>query len=209
MEYLLQITSGRGPAECCWVTSQVLKALLNEAKTAQINSEIIKREKAQMPGTLYSAVILLKGNSLEDFVKSWCGTIQWIGKSPYRKFHKRKNWFVGVELIKEQADFTLNEKEISFETFRSGGPGGQHVNKVSTAVRATHEKTGVSVAVSETRSQLQNKKLAIKRLHQLVTQQNLEKERSADYQNWMQHNVLKRGDAVRVYSESDFKRKKK
>ena len=113
----------------------------------------------------FSSVVLdIVGDELEKFLKPWLGTVQWIGQSPFRKFHKRKNWFVGMVEIARSTVPIWNEMEVVFETFRSNGAGGQHVNKVESAVRALHMPTGISVVARDSRSQHQNKKLALERL---------------------------------------------
>ncbi len=210
MERILQITSGRGPAECCWVVAQVLKYVIATAKEHQLEASTLHREKGPENGTLYSATVQISGKNVEAFISEWSGTIQWIGKSPYRKFHKRKNWFVGVQEIKmEQAQFELKRNEIRFDTYRSGGPGGQHVNKVSSAVRAKHLPTGLYVEVSEHRSQQQNKKLAIQRLGVLLQLEKTKAAKSNAQNNWQNHNELKRGNPVKVFEGTDFKKKRK
>jgi len=209
MNRILQITSGRGPAECCWVVAQVVKHLLDDAKDTGIKAKVIHRVKGPENGTLYSAAVQLDGDSLDAFIKNWNGTIQWIGQSQYRKLHKRKNWFVGVSMIEVDDDgFELNQKDLKFDAIRSGGPGGQHANKVSSAIRVTYIPTGVAVLASDQRSQVQNKKLAIKRLAIALQ---LEKDNQASksaQDNWQNHNELERGNPVRVFSGHKFKQKK-
>src|SRR5690606_27329154 len=103
----------------------------------------------------------------------------------------------------------VNENEITFQAMRSSGPGGQNVNKVNSAVRATHKESGISVVAMESRSQLQNKKLAIERLKVKVYEANLEKVKNSINNQWEHHLNLKRGNPVRVFRGSDFKKKKK
>ena len=91
--------------------------------------------------------------------------------------------------------------EIEYETLRASGPGGQHVNKTESAVRATHIPTGISVLASDRRSQQQNKKLARERLLMKVAmlrQSNCEKR---DYNNWNNHNMVQRGNPIKVFKK--------
>ena len=74
----IQITSGRGPAECCRVVSKVVEKMLKEAKQRGIYAEVAQREEGEMERTLLSAVIFLAGDGLDAFTDSWEGTILWI-----------------------------------------------------------------------------------------------------------------------------------
>jgi len=173
MDKLIQITSGRGPLECQWVVAKVLKVFLEETKDNNIDYEIIHRENGDENLTLKSVTILLKGKNINEFLKTWLGSICWTGKSTFRKLHKRSNWFIGVFELEGLEKINFNEKDIQFQTTRSQGSGGQNVNKVNTAVRATHLLTGQSVFVQDSRSQLENKKLSITRLKEKVLEQNI------------------------------------
>lgn len=204
----IQITSGRGPVECCWVVAQVLKYLIEDIKKANIKYMLLQREHGTENGTLQSATIQLQGKELETFLKDWLGTIQWIGKSSFRKFHKRKNWFIGIYEIEATEETLLKENEIKFQAIRSSGAGGQHVNKVSSAIRATHTKTGMQVLVMDSRSQHQNKKIAIKRLQEKVDNYNNEQLKVSVQNQWGNHLNLERGNPIRVFTGSDFKTQK-
>ncbi|MCG8699789.1 MAG: peptide chain release factor H [Bacteroidales bacterium] len=208
-EYIIQITSGRGPAECCWVVSNVLKQLAKEAKNEKLVYTVLNREKGTEAGTLLSASIKISGANAEIFCTSWTGTILWIGKSPYRKFHKRKNWYVGVSYSCASNRIAINDKDITYHIFRSDGPGGQHVNKVSTAVRAVHLPTQTKVVVSETRSQCQNKKLAYLRLHKKLKDTVIQQVANEEKDMWDNHNSLERGNPIRIYAGIDFRIKNK
>ena len=152
----IQFTAGRGPAECTWVVAKVLKTFIKNSSNVGISYTILHQEKGVENGTVQSVSLQLKGQNLTLFLKDWLGTIQWIGKSTFRKYHKRKNWFIGCFELKELKTLEVFERDIEFQAIRSSGPGGQHVNKVSSAVRAKHIPTGVQVLVSESRSQHQN-----------------------------------------------------
>lgn len=203
-EYIIHITSGRGPAECCWVVTQVLSKVIVDMKITGLAFEVISREKGFETGSLLSASIKASGSEIEQFISSWQGTIQWIGQSSFRKFHKRKNWFIGIICSPITKSSQLCERDISYQTLRSGGPGGQHVNKVSTAVRAVHKPSGLSVTASDTRSQLQNKKLATQRLFELY-EKNMSDNLVREQQYiWNNHNSLIRGNPKRVFRGRDF-----
>jgi len=208
MEKIIQITAGRGPAECSWVVAQVLKRFLEETKTGGFKHSILHRETGSQNGTVQSVTIHLTGKNIEAFLATWLGTIQWIGVSTFRKYHKRKNWFIGAFELKQTQTMKVDERDISFQTMRSTGPGGQNVNKVNSAVRAIHTPTGVQVVVMDSRSQHQNKKLAIARLKEKVNEANIEKLKERMTDQWENHLNLERGNPVRVFKGKDFKHKK-
>jgi peptide chain release factor len=195
---MIQITSGKGPAECCRVVACVQSLLMKQAKVQGIGIDVLENIAGELNGTLLSATMMATGINLDAFVKEWTGTIQWIAQSPYRKFHKRKNWFVGVAAFDVKELMQWNPKDVKLETCRSSGPGGQNVNKVETAVRGTHLPSGLQVMAMDTRSQLENKKLCMARLEakilvwqtgQLIAQQQ---------NQWQEHNALERGSPVKV-----------
>ena len=194
----LQITSGRGPVECCRVVALVLERILKQAQTRKLKVEIVEKEAGPANRTLLSAVIALEGAGCDTLVEEWEGTVLWIARSPYRIHHRRKNWFVGVQtfLLSESREAT--ENEIRYETLRASGPGGQHVNKTESAVRAVHIPSGISVVASDQRSQWQNKKLATERLLVKLTAWNVEQAMIQAQANWSNHNSLQRGNPVKV-----------
>lgn len=200
----IQISAGRGPAECCWVVAQVLSAILEECKGFELNPNIIDCQKGPENGTLYSALLEVSGVNVENKLNSWQGVIQWIGKSPYRKFHKRKNWFIGIAFFNAKEQCKPNLSELEFQTFRASGPGGQHRNKVETAVRVTHKPTGLTVTATESRSQHQNKQMAIKKLEEAFRQELLSQQKRLTEEKWQQHLSLERGNAVKVFDGQDF-----
>lgn len=197
----LQITSGRGPAECCRVVGLVLEKILIQARKLGLIAEVIEREEGEMNRTLFSAIIFLEGSKVDDIVDDWEGTIQWIAQSPYRIYHKRKNWFVGVNSFTPTELNEIDTKYITYQTLRSSGPGGQHVNKTESAVRATHAPSGLSVTASDQRSQIQNKKLATERLLIKLSDWNIEQTSQKAQENWDRHNMLERGNPVKVIQE--------
>lgn len=205
---LIQFTAAKGPAECAWVVAKVLKIFIQEIQKQQCLYEIIQKENGIENGTVQSVVIRLEGLKLASFLQNWLGTIQWIGTSTFRKYHKRKNWFIGCFEITDVKEQKLEETDIEFQAIRSSGPGGQHVNKVSSAIRAKHIPTGVQVLISESRSQHQNKKIAVERLKEKLAEQHLEELRNTEKTYWENHLSLQRGNPVKVFEGTDFKQQK-
>src|SRR6187402_756256 len=208
MEKIIQITAGRGPAECTWVVAQVLKKILEEAQACQIEAIVLQREAGTENGTVLTALILLKGKTVVEFVDSWKGSIQWIGQSSFRKMHKRKNWFIGIFEMDALAIKSISEKDIQYQAMRSSGAGGQHVNKVSSAVRATHVPTGLSTVAMDSRSQHQNKKLATERLLEKFKVFELEMIKKQVNSQWENQLNVARGNPTRTFIGSDFKNQK-
>lgn len=203
---IIQITSGQGPAECCWVVAQVLKKFLEAITLNRIEYKIVQKEKGTENRTLQSVSIQLTGKNLSTFLSQWTGTIQWIGISEFRPQHKRKNWFVGLYEINKNEQFQIQERDIMYQATRSSGPGGQHVNKVSSAIRATHQPTKTQVLVMDSRSQHQNKKIAKSRLEEKVAELQLETLKENIQKQWKNHLTLERGNPVQVFKGSNFKK---
>ncbi len=206
---IIQITAGRGPAECCWVVAQVLKYFLVEVQQAGLSYTIIQQIKGSENGTVQSVTVQLEGEEVKTFLSSWIGTVQWIGTSTFRKYHKRKNWFIGIYELSTLQFQEISEKEITFQTMRSSGPGGQNVNKVNSAVRAIHQPTGTSVVVMDSRSQHQNKKMAIERLKEKMLEVQLSTLKQSLIDQWENHLNVQRGNPIRVFKGTDFKKEKK
>ena len=196
----IQITSGRGPTECCRVVVLVLQKIIEEAQRLGLTAEIAEQEEGTHSGCMFSATLVVTGERIEELTKEWEGSILWVAqKNPFRPWHRRKNWFVGVHSFKPLTTTVINERDITYETLRSSGPGGQNVNKVETAVRATHLPTGISVLASDMRSQTQNKRLAHERLILKLSAIEDEKRTNHTQTVWMNHNTLERGNPVKKF----------
>jgi peptide chain release factor len=195
-----QITAGQGPAECSWAVVKLLEQIQQEAVSASLEFKTIEIEQGPEPGTAQSALISISGGpALESFANSWQGTVQWIARSPFRPEHKRKNWFVGIDVIEPVDETRFDAKDVRWETMRASGPGGQHVNRTESAVRVTHVPTGVQATALEERSQHRNRKLALARLTRKLNEIDSKRERDSREKRWRAHQELDRGNPVRVF----------
>lgn len=199
---ILQISAGRGPEECCRVVYKILRLILREARAMKMEICILEENFSTEKECYSSVTISVEGVTAEIFANSWTGTILWIAQSPFRPSHKRKNWFVGVSSFNENEQIEWRDKDLVFETTRASGPGGQHVNKVETAVRGTHLPTGIQVLAMDSRSQLQNKKHCIERLRAKVFFEEKAREMQQQQILWQKHNELERGNPVRTFKSS-------
>ncbi|PVZ83952.1 peptide chain release factor H [Serratia sp. S1B] len=199
---LLQISASHGPDECCLAVSLALRQLSQEAQALQVELHEVEREEGRQPGTLRSVLLTLDGAAAEQLASQWCGTVQWTCESPWRTGRSRKNWFIGVERFSPLPPAT--ESEIRFETLKSSGPGGQHVNKTESAIRATHLASGITVKVQSERSQHANKRLACLLIAQRLEQGEQQQWAQQRAQRRMVHHHIVRGAAVRVFVGRDF-----
>lgn len=170
---LLQFSAAKGPAECCLAVSKALTLFLREAAINGIQADILEQDQGDIVNTLCSVLISVEGDGTEHLINRWQGSIQWICQSPYRPKHKRKNWFISVTSLSPLQ--TIADSAIRFETCKSSGAGGQHVNKTESAVRAIHIATGIAVKVQSERSQHANRKMAMQLLEHKIAQINNDK----------------------------------
>lgn len=202
---VLHISAGQGPEECQWVVTQLAMIFCKEADRLGLKYMIIE----PVDGPTSSLLLSVTGSQCDAFAAARTGTIRWIGQSPFRPTHKRKNWFVGVERAPEVESIAeLNETEIKYQAIRASGPGGQHVNKTDSAVRATHVPTGISAVSQDQRSQFANKKIARLKLALLFEEQRKSGEKRSRESLWKQNLELERGNEVRCYEGPKFRLRK-
>ncbi len=195
----LHITSGNGPVECAWAVAQILPTMREEAGERGIATQVIEAVSGECDGTYRSVLLRLQGDTCAEWAAQWQGTVQWIGRSPFRPRHKRKNWFVGIEVLTPPTSSTqLLERDVVIRAMRASGPGGQHVNKTSSAVRVLHKPTGLTATAQEERSQYLNRKLALSRLAAILAAREQADRSQAEKTRWRQHHDLQRGNPIRV-----------
>lgn len=202
----LQISANTGPAECCRAVVLALSTIAREAQDCNIRIAVLEDIPGPLAGTSKSILLELDDSSAPGsarlFTEKWKGSIQWIWESKYRAGHKRKNWFINCSTFSPPADVDIGE--IVFEATRASGPGGQHVNKTDSAIRATHVLSGISVKVQTERSQHANKKIArqliIKKL-EVAAATSREKGKS---ERRMDHHNAERGNPSRTFYGDRF-----
>jgi len=193
----IQISSGQGPRECELAVGKLYEALKKEYK----GLEILNAASGKSAGG-YASLLLRADEDLSHLE----GSVLWVCQSPYRPGHKRKNWYIDISLIPE-AETVNRENQLRIDTFRSGGKGGQHINKVETGVRITHLPTGIAVSSTTARSQHMNRQIAMNRLCEMLAV--LEEKNRAEHRNlaWMEHNRIVRGNPIRIYEGMSFTRR--
>ena len=201
MSVILHLSAGQGPEECRWVVWRLARAFADEAAAGGLTCVPVEPIADPSP----SALLRVEGEGADVFARARTGTIRWIGTSPLRPTHKRKNWFVAVTTIAEADDTPdLREVDIRYQTYRASGPGGQHVNTTDSAVRATHGPTGLTTTSQDQRSQFANKKVARLKLSLMIEERRRESEAGGKRALWGQHHALERGNAVRTYEGERF-----
>jgi peptide chain release factor len=200
----IQITSGRGPAECEWVVGRYAQFLENSLKKHQVGWKRLDGVKGKHRNSWQSLLYSIEADSLDSINSVKAGTIKWIGTSPFRPHCSRKNWFIGVEVMTPPDTSTIDMSKIEVKRFRSSGPGGQNVNKVETAVSLFHQASGLRVSASEERSQKQNMSLAMAKLSAKLSTLSAEKAETLKAKMWDIHNTLERGNANFVFKGEKF-----
>ncbi|WP_298463953.1 peptide chain release factor H [uncultured Erythrobacter sp.] len=201
---ILHISSGQGPKECRWCVERLGEAFGKEAAAMGLACSVL-----EVTDDCASMLLKVEGPDVETFVSERTGTVRWIGTSPFRPNHKRKNWFVGVRQAPDPSDIAgFDERDITYQAIRASGPGGQHVNKTDSAIRAVHGPSGLTCVSQEQRSQFANKKTARLKIALMLEEQQEAEAGKANAQLWEQNLQVERGNAVRVYQGPKFKLKR-
>jgi peptide chain release factor len=200
-EIILHLSSGQGPAECEWVVAQLARLWAKDATAAGLSCLPVE----PVEGPVASVLLRVEGAEAEAFAAARIGSIRWVGTSPFRPLHKRRNWFVGVSRISLAEDGPeLRDSDIRYQMMRASGPGGQHVNKTDSAVRATHLPSGLTTFSQDQRSQFANRRIARLKLALLLDEQRREQAAAGKRGLWNQNHDLERGNAVLSYRGEKF-----
>ena len=202
---ILHISAGQGPAECEWVVAKLADAFCREAARDGLACAAVEPFAGPCP----SVMLRVEGDTAEAFAAARTGTVRWIGTSVFRPTHKRRNWFVGVNRVSEIEETPdLEERDIVYQTMRASGPGGQHVNKTDSAVRATHVPSGLTTVSQDQRSQHANKKVARLKLALMLRERREREVADGKSALWAQNHQLERGNAVRTYEGVGFRQRR-
>jgi peptide chain release factor len=195
----LFVSAGRGPLECAWAVAELLPRLEADASRHEVRTRRLESVAGDRPGTLRSVVLRLDGPGADPFAGTWTGTLCWQAPSPFRGGTGRKNWYVTAQRCEiDTRAAVFDEADVDVVAIRTGGPGGQHRNKVSTAVRATHRPSGIVVVVDTERRLGLNRSLAMQLIRRRLADADEAAGRALTAARWRIHDDLVRGDPIRT-----------
>jgi len=198
---ILAVHAGAGGTDSQDWTEMLLRMYLRWAEGRDYKSRILDSSAGEEAG-LKSATIEVSGRYAYGYLKAERGVHRLVRLSPFDAAHRRHTSFALVEVmpaIEDQVEIEISPDDLRIETFRASGPGGQHVQKSSTAVRITHLPTGVGAACQNERSQSQNKAMAMKVLRARLLDLELQKREEEQARLKGEHVEAGWGNQIRSY----------